>query len=199
MRRCLIRLCLILGVCYSPNARAQDIFVFQDTLQIHVLQDSFCACVARHAGDDSKDWGDAIAFSLFTKLDINSTPYRNAELFLRQALPQVSMRKLDHLLDSFIVRQSFVKCVPLWAVILQDQAGFFNRLTELRLHPPFMQSQIPHLREQTGKTLLSYLQNGVSDSIATLFDRRSAYDSARASLQKIRNDIRGKTVVESGR
>ncbi|HEV7232303.1 MAG TPA: hypothetical protein VGO45_13290 [Bacteroidia bacterium] len=183
-------------LCSMECARGQDIALLKDSLSLKTLQDSFCACVGRHAGEGSKDWGDAIALALFAKLDINSSAYRNAELFLSRQNPSVSMRSQDNALDSLIIEQSFVKCVSLWSVILKDRPGFFKTIAGMREHPPLLQVQIPHLREQTGKNLLSYLKNGVSDSIAVLFDRRATFDSSRASLEKVSREIKGQVVTE---
>jgi hypothetical protein len=180
----------------SFYCEGQDIAALKDSLPIKTLQDSFCACVNRHAGVDSKDWGDAVALALFAKLDINSPAYRKAELFLMRSNPTASMRMLDDGLDSLIIDQSFAKCVPLWSVMLKDRPGFFRTIAGMRQHPPLLQVQIPHLREQTGKNLLSYLKNGVSDSIAVLFDRRATFDSVKVLLYKVNREIKGHVVID---
>ncbi len=190
-----LALLLISFSVVSKEGHAQDVFSFQDSIQITTLQDSFCACVNRHAGEKSKDWGDAIALSLFTKLDANTSPYRNSELLLRTNNPAASMRKMDRALDSLIVERGFVKCVPLWSVILKDKAGFFKRIEEMKHHPPLIQYQIVHLRERTGQNLLNNLMNGLSDTIQILFDRKSTFDSVAIQLQKVSDQLKGQVIT----
>jgi hypothetical protein len=180
---------------YTGKANGQDIYSLKDSSQFVTLQDSFCACISRHAGENSKDWGDAIALALFTKLDVNTASYRNAELLLRITNPEKSLRKMDHSLDSLIIEQGFIKCIPLWSVILKDKAGFFQRIGEMQQHPPLLQYQLPHLRERTGQNLLNYLKNGLSDSILILFDRRSTFDSATVSLRKLSDELKGQVIT----
>ena len=174
---------------------AQDIYSLKDSAQLVALQDSFCACVNRHAGANSKDWGDAIALALFTKLDVNSLAYRNSEMLMRSTYRNASLRKMDRLLDSVIIDQSFVKCIPLWSVILKDKAGFFKRILEMKQHPPLLQFQIPHLRECTGQNLLNCLKNGLSDSIVLLFDRKATFDSLSTALKKVSAELQGQIVT----
>jgi hypothetical protein len=183
------------GGLYAEPIAAQGIASLKDSAQFIALQDSFCACVNRHAGENSKDWGDAIALALLTKLDVNSVPYRNSELLMRKTNRHASMRRMDHVLDSIIISQGFIKCIPLWSVILKDKAGFYKRIEEIKNHPPLLQYQLPHLRECTGQSLLNYLKNGLSDSIAVLFDRRATFDSAAIALKKCADEIGGQIVT----
>jgi hypothetical protein len=193
MRQFCVRLVLLLLVC-TCRMVGQNIASLRDSAALRTLQDSFCASISRHAGSDSKDWGDAVAFAVFTKLDVNSVAYRNAEFFLYEKEIFRSMRRQDQVLDSFLIDQSFSRCVPLWSVILKDRAGFFHTIDEMRLHPPLLQIQMQHLREQTGKNLVNSLRNRVSDSTALLFDRRATFDSAQSQLHDLSKEIGDKGV-----
>jgi hypothetical protein len=179
----------------STPCRSQSLSSLRDSLPFRTLQDSFCACVNRHAGEESKDWGDAVAYALFLKLDVCNPVYRNAELLLRKTFPQKSQRKMDRELDSLIIQEGFGKCVSLWKVFLKDLPGFYKTVAMLRENPPLLQNKLPHRREQTAQMLLDYLKNGVSDSIAVLFDRRSAFDSSMTALQVVSREIKGKLVT----
>jgi hypothetical protein len=185
---------LLLLFFWACQTEAQNIASLRDSAALKTLQDSFCASISRHAGADSKDWGDAVAFAVFTKLDVNSATYRNAELFLYKKEIFTSMRRQDQVLDSFLIDQSFSRCLPLWTVILEDRGGFYKTIAQMRQHPPLLQIQLQHLREQTGKNLVNSLRNGISDSTALLFDRRSTFDSARTQLLALSKEISGKGV-----
>jgi hypothetical protein len=186
---------VLLIVLLQMNTRAQDVTSFRDSLSFRTLQDTFCSCVNRHAGEKSEDWGDAVALAFFLKLDQHTQEFRSAEILLRHRFPKASMRKLDHLIDSLLVSDGFGKCVSLWPVNLNDKSGFFKTLFSMRQHPPFLQLQTVHMREQTGQALLNYLHNGVSDSIAILFDRQATFDSIRPALETLRSETKGKLVT----
>jgi hypothetical protein len=186
---------LLLFVGYQLPTEAQNISILHDSISFHTLQDSFCACVNRHAGEESKDWGDALALGLFLKLDNRTAEYRKAEWLLRKTFVSTSMSRLDFLLDSLIINDGFGKCVTLWPVLLKDRAGFFGTIAMMRQNPPFLQLQTIHLREEVGQNLLTFIQQGVSDTLSILFERQSEFDSIRSSLLFLSKEIQGKVVT----
>ncbi|MFI5148335.1 MAG: hypothetical protein ACHQRM_01270 [Bacteroidia bacterium] len=183
-----------LGSLDSFSISAQNIDSLVTYSPYETLQDSFCACVNRHAGEESKDWGDAVAYSILLKLDVNTTPYQDMERLLRKSYPAASLSALDRKLDSLVITQSFGKCLSLWKVILKDPPGFFKMVQSIRDHPPLLQNQLPHMRTLTGQNLLNYMRSGVSDSAMILFNRQTTFDSARGVLEEISNSIREKKV-----
>ncbi len=195
MKKNLAALLFFLQLVMQVNLKAQDISSLRDSLQFKILQDSFCSCVNRHANEDSKDWGDAIALSLFLKLDSHTPEYRNAEILIRRQFPGPLMYRLDHSLDSLIISDGFGKCVSLWPVMLKDKAGFFKMVNMMRLHPPMLQYQLVHMRELTGENLLHEIQRGVSDSLYIFFQRKTTFDSVRKSLESLSRETQGKIVT----
>jgi len=159
-----------------------------------VLQDSFCACVNRHVGPDSKDWGDAVAYAILLKLNVNTPPYKEVERVIRKSDPSLSLSKMDRVMDSLLVLQEFGKCLSLSKIQLKDTAGFFSMIHSIRAHPPLLQNQLLHMRALTGQALLDYLRNGVSDSVALLFDRQGAFDSVKTTLEEVSKSVKGKRV-----
>jgi hypothetical protein len=192
LQKTCIPLLFIFLLSRSLNAQSLDTLV--TTTPYQTLQDSFCACVNRHAGTDSKAWGDAMAYAILLKLNVNTPAYQDMERLLRNTYPEASLCLLDRKLDSLVIIQSFGKCLSLWSVIVQDPSGFFKTIATIHEQPPLLQNQLPHMRTITGQNLLDYLRFGVSDSIGLLFDRQTAFDSARPALLEVSNAIRGKKV-----
>jgi hypothetical protein len=145
---------------------------------------------------DDKLWSEAFAYSVYVNLQIRSPRYRKAENLLRKSFPNISMRRLDHVLDSMIISRSFTSCSSLEKVYLSDFKGLLAYVDVMRIKPVRPEFLPIELDGYTDNRLIWGIENQNFDSLSQLFDAPAVYKQINPTLQKLGKDLASKDIKE---